>query len=414
MGSEPLAGFAAAVYTLALLATVPAVVAAVLAAALRGARAEARVLVWRSAVMVIAVLVAARALPVPTIAWSVPALLAAPLVALGRVQVTAPSAFGSFGTAPLAAADGLFALRVLLAIYLAGVGVALLPTAMAALRVHRVRRHSATAGDEWLELLREARSTLGVRRSVALRRSALVRVPITWGCVHPSIVLPPFADAWSPAQRRMVLLHELQHVRADDWVVGLLARVCCALFWFHPGVWWIARGLREDCELACDDRVIAAGAKRSDYAEILMTAAGEAWTAAPAGTLALSRRRGLRARLYAILDTGHDVSPLERGWRAAAVAGTLCLAMPVSVAQLAPTRDVLTTLLRDSRWESRAYAVIGLAQRPDTVAVARATAEHDPNPRVRAWARYALSERGTPLDAPTAGRELPAGQSSRF
>ena len=54
-------------------------------------------------------------------------------------------------------------------------------------------------------------------------------------------------------------------------------------------------------------------------------------------------------------------------------------------------RDVLTTLMQDGRWESRAYAGVGLARRADSVAVARAAAERDPSPRVRAWARYALS-----------------------
>ena len=41
----------------------------------------------------------------------------------------------------------------------------------------------------------------------------------------------------------------------------------------------------------------------------------------------------------------------------------------------------------DAQWESRAYAVLGLAQRADSVAVARNAAELDPNPRVRAWAQ---------------------------
>jgi hypothetical protein len=55
----------------------------------------------------------------------------------------------------------------------------------------------------------------------------------------------------------------------------------------------------------------------------------------------------------------------------------------------------------DARWESRAYAVLGLAQRQDSIGVARSAAELDPNPRVRAWARYALGERVdvTPLPA---------------
>ena len=56
------------------------------------------------------------------------------------------------------------------------------------------------------------------------------------------------------------------------------------------------------------------------------------------------------------------------------------------------TRDVLTGLMREAQWESRAYAVLGLAKRADSVAVARDAAELDPNPRVRAWARYALTQ----------------------
>ena len=77
-----------------------------------------------------------------------------------------------------------------------------------------------------------------------------------------------------------------------------------------------------------------------------------------------------------------------------AAVSTFAVAGPVSAVQLAPSREVLTTLMLDARWESRAYAVVGLAQRRDTIAVARSAAELDPNPRVRAWARYALGERG--------------------
>jgi hypothetical protein len=69
---------------------------------------------------------------------------------------------------------------------------------------------------------------------------------------------------------------------------------------------------------------------------------------------------------------------------------TMIVAAPMSAVRLSPTRDVLTMLVQYARWESRAYAVLGLAQRQDSVAVARSIAERDPNPRVRAWARYAL------------------------
>ena len=90
----------------------------------------------------------------------------------------------------------------------------------------------------------------------------------------------------------------------------------------------------------------------------------------------------------------HDVRPLARGRAIAAVLVAMTAAAPISVVQLAPTRDVLTSLMLSAQWESRAYAVLGLAQRADSVAVARSAAELDPNPRVRAWARYALDRRG--------------------
>jgi len=142
--------------------------------------------------------------------------------------------------------------------------------------------------------------------------------------------------------------------------------------------------------------VIAAGVRRSDYAELLVTAAealcGRAMV--PSDALALSQRSGLRARLAAVLDGRHEPRPLSRGWAIAAAFATITVAGPMSAVQLAPTRDVLTTLMSDTRWDSRAYAVLGLARRADadSVAVARSAAELDPNPRVRAWARYALGE----------------------
>jgi beta-lactamase regulating signal transducer with metallopeptidase domain len=284
--------------------------------------------------------------------------------------------------------------RMLLGVYLVGVLVVSLPTVIASLRVRRLIARACRIDDAgWTSPLAAARRSLGVGRSVQLFMSADVDVPMTAGFIHPVIALPWSAEHWNDSQRRMALMHELAHVRAGDWLFNLVGRLTCALYWFHPGVWWISRRLRHDCELACDDRVIESGVRRSEYAELLVEAAGQLTCAAPTGALALAGRRGLRARLSAVLDGTHVTRPLAHGWVAFATVATLIVAAPTSAVQLAPTREVLTRLVRDARWESRAYAVLGLAQRPDSVAVARSVAEGDPNPTVRAWARYALAGR---------------------
>jgi beta-lactamase regulating signal transducer with metallopeptidase domain len=381
----------ATVYTVSLLATVPLVIVAILAFVLRRSSAEGRTLAWRSAIVALIVVYIGRQLPLHWIAWVVPSALAAPLVALGRVQVTGASGVVLQSThAAGGFVDGLFI------VYLVGVTLVLGPTLVAMLLASlRLRRAVHTRGGRWETAVYDARRALGVTRQVRLYVDRTASVPMTWGAFRPVIVLPTSATSWSPEQLKIVLLHELGHVRANDWAFNLAARFACALYWFHPGVWWAARSLRDDCEIACDDTVIAAGVRRSDYAELLVDAASSIQQGCVARTpaLALTRVRGLRARIAAVLDVRHDVRPLRRGWATVATLGTLGVAGPVSAVQLAPTREVLTTLMSDSRWESRAYAVLGLAQRPDSVAVARSAAELDPNPHVRAWARYALGER---------------------
>ena len=393
------------VYTISLLATVPLIVAAVAAGLLRRANAGARSLVWRCATVALLVVFIGRLIPVHWIAWVIPSTLAAPLVALGRVQVAGGGAAAAVvsgdGSMPTLGIGDAVVAQALFILYLAGAALVLLPTISALLVTRRRLRTAHCLRDNaWLRLLEGAKQTVGVGRPVRLLVVPGAAVPSTVGFLRPVVMLPPACVSWNDEARRIVLLHELAHVRAADWLFAIAARLACALYWFHPAAWYIARQLRAECELACDDRVLNAGIRPSDYADLLVMASSTlrstpAVAGAPVG---LSPRGGLRVRLAAVLDTRHDARPLTRRWVGAAATMTLCVAGPMSTVQLAPTRSVLTTLMADARWESRAYAVLGLAQRPDSVAVARSAAEQDPSPTVRAWARYAL--RDVPAPAP--------------
>ena len=75
---------------------------------------------------------------------------------------------------------------------------------------------------------------------------------------------------WQDDRRRAVLLHELPHVGRRDCLTQTLATIACALYWAHPGVWWVARRLRIGRELGCDDRVLTLGAQPRDYAGHLL------------------------------------------------------------------------------------------------------------------------------------------------
>jgi beta-lactamase regulating signal transducer with metallopeptidase domain len=382
------------VYTASLLAILPIALAMIAAFALRRRSAEGRALVWRSAIIALLLVYVGRQLSLHWMDWALPSALATPLVALGRVQVTSATMQSTIVDASHQTVGVVTIVQLVLALYVVGVIAVVISTLIASLGIRRVIGGAVALNDEsWFSPLSDAKCAIGVGRRVRLFVSEDVVVPMTMGFFCPVIALPSSARCWDASHRRMVLMHELAHVRAGDWLFNIVGRIVCALYWFHPGAWWIARRLHEDCELACDDHVIESGVRRSDYAELLVDAAEslmQTATIRASGALALAERGGLRTRLVAILDASHVTRPLAHRWVAVAALSTVIVAAPMSAVRLAPTRDVLTMLVQDTRWESRAYAVLGLAHRQDSVAVARSIAERDPNPRVRAWARYAL------------------------
>ena len=115
------------------------------------------------------------------------------------------------------------------------------------------------------EALATAGRLAGVSRPVTLFVSAAVRVPATWGVRRPVVALPAAAVHWSAERLRLVLLHELLHVRRRDVMVEILLEAVTVVFWFHPAVWLAAGRVRLERERTCDEAVIDTGARASDY-----------------------------------------------------------------------------------------------------------------------------------------------------
>src|SRR5262249_20941514 len=152
---------------------------------------------------------------------------------------------------------------------------------------------------EWGSLAERVRRELGLRRRVRLLLADGPVVPMTWGLLAPVVLLPSDARDWAPPRRRHVLLHELAHVQRGDWPMQLVAQVVCALYWFQPLAWLAARALRRERERACDDHVLLAGGKPSEYAGHLLDIARSRSPgfAGSYAALAMARRSQLEGRL---------------------------------------------------------------------------------------------------------------------
>jgi VWFA-related protein len=294
------------------------------------------------------------------------------------------------------------ALAWLVGAWLAGAAIGVVQIVRSSLRVQKtLRRAAELAEPEWQDELNRAARTLGLQRRVRLMTSDTVRVPVVHGFRLPTIVLPTGAGDWPEDRRRAFLIHELAHVRRQDWPVQMLGHLARALYWPHPLVWWVVRRLRAEAERACDDCVLLSGTSASDYADHLLQAARDLGRTPPQVVLAAVERSYFEDRLVALLDP--QVSRRPVGPRLLACAAVAALALVVGLAGVHPVARALAAA------PERAAAHAGVSSpRPEVRS----------SPGGRAASESARPDRSASVDAPTPGPSdsratAKAGESER-
>lgn len=254
---------------------------------------------------------AAKSAPVAAAAHQInvnPGSVADPAPAVASV----PAAADAAGSAPslLASAGDLapFLYFVPLALLC---GVMLL--AVVRLFAMRGRAEILTQGS-WLSALAEAQRRMGFKHGTALLVSEELRSPISWGVLRPTIVLSPKAVA-AAGEAEAIIAHELAHVARLDWAKLLGARIACAVFWFNPLVWMLARESHQLREEAADDAVLMADIDGPDYATLLVGAARHDNQGALLAAHGVAPGKGsLKRRITRVLDGSLKRGPASASW----------------------------------------------------------------------------------------------------
>jgi len=156
-----------------------------------------------------------------------------------------------------------------------GAGVLLLTLRLAfGWRAARAIRRGSVAVDD-VALLRtcaELATAYGLSRAPPLAHNSALRSPLLLGPIRPLIVLPADAAARHPPDAlRLMLAHELAHLKRRDLWWNWLPALAQGLFFFHPLVWLAAREWRLAQEIACDEAAVAAtGASPARYGDMLL------------------------------------------------------------------------------------------------------------------------------------------------
>ncbi len=261
------------------------------------------------------------------------ALVVAPFTASGSVTLNAPDADASQEPSTLSAWM-VKAGEILYVVWLAGAGISFSLLVVGLARLTWLGSHSRRISHGmWAELVDELSLQFGLGRPVRLLQSDHPTLLVTWGILQPKVILPAAAGGWTKDRARIVLSHELAHIRRRDWLLQMVAELLRSANWFNPIVWMACRELRQESEHACDDEVLRLGIEGPDYAAHLIDVARalrsrKTWIPCPAP--AIVRPSSLERRVRAMLNVRLNREPITRPARLVSLLALSSLAILIA------------------------------------------------------------------------------------
>jgi bla regulator protein BlaR1 len=98
---------------------------------------------------------------------------------------------------------------------------------------------------------------MDITKTVRVGFSRMVDVPCIVGFLKPVILLPITLSTYLEAEEiEAILMHELAHIKRNDYIINLLQQVITTLLFFNPCVLLINKLIGEERENSCDDLVV--------------------------------------------------------------------------------------------------------------------------------------------------------------
>lgn len=138
---------------------------------------------------------------------------------------------------------------------------------------HRVKHHKIYQPPvQWQHRVAALCSQLQLKKHVTLLQSGIVKIPVVIGHIKPVVFIPlGLLNSMPAGEMEAVLLHELAHIRRNDYLVNLLQVMVENVFFFNPALLWMSNIIREEREHCCDDVAVAQTKSKKQFIQALIS-----------------------------------------------------------------------------------------------------------------------------------------------
>lgn len=145
-------------------------------------------------------------------------------------------------------------LKVIFIMWLVGFALFLMVFLYTKARFRHNRRRDSYMDESHMtnDVLKKLRQDLKIKKKISVYRSAGIKTAVTFGILKPYIILSKerFTEE---ASLKVVLLHEMIHIKKRDALTKHMGVIIRCIFWFHPLVHIIIKNLCDHMEFRCDE-----------------------------------------------------------------------------------------------------------------------------------------------------------------
>jgi beta-lactamase regulating signal transducer with metallopeptidase domain len=215
-------------------------------------------------------------------------------------------------------------------------------------QVHFIATKNLIAPSSSLEIFAsKVALQLGISKKIKIWVSNHIEVPATIGFLKPVILIPLASiNHLSAYQLEAIILHELSHIKRNDYLINLLISIIETILFFNPFIAIFIKVIRRERENCCDDFVLQYRYDPHSYASALLRLEQNRRSNVQLAMGAVSNKKQLLTRIKRITGTNHEYQ-FNYGQKLLALlitTGVFC-----SLAWLSPTklkREVKTLPLK--------------------------------------------------------------------
>lgn len=142
--------------------------------------------------------------------------------------------------------------------WMVGMLLIFLRAAGAFLYLNRLKSSATQVDDvDLIRLFNRLKQGFDLKREVLLKESLKISSPMVFGYFKPVVLFPlGLIQGLTTDEVEVILLHELAHLKRNDFLINIVINGLRAIYFYHPVFWWLQSQLDNEREFASDEMVL--------------------------------------------------------------------------------------------------------------------------------------------------------------